>query len=108
MLSRWERQSLQEIEQHLQAEDPRLAVMLERAKSARTRRWLRRGYDAVVVLAVLLAGLCLALGEVGSGFAAGAVAVLVFHWRRRRFPLRRRWAWPSDTRPVPGSDESFP
>ncbi|MFC5993465.1 DUF3040 domain-containing protein [Pseudonocardia hispaniensis] len=108
MLSRWERQSLQEIEQHLQAEDPRLAVLLERAKSARAGRWLRRGYDAVVLFAVLLSGLCLALGQAGSGFAAGAVAVLVFSWRRRRFPVLRWWPWSPTTRPKQDSDEPFP
>lgn len=94
MLSEREQQALREIERAISTDDPRLASALRRTKLSTSAWWTRLAHDAVAALAVILAVLCVALGEVGPGFAAGLFAAVVIAIRRRRFPPRagrRRW-----------------
>lgn len=94
VLSEREQQALREIERAISADDPRLASALRRSRTSTSAWWMRLAHDAVAALAVLLAVLCIALGEVGPGFASGLFAVVVIVVRRRRFPpraIRRLW-----------------
>lgn len=95
VLSEREQQALREIERAISTDDPRLASALRRSRLSTSAWWTRLVHDAVAVFAALLAVLCVVLGEVGPGFAAGLFAAIVFTVRRRRFPPRTaRRLWP--------------
>lgn len=96
MLSEHERRALREIELTVASADPAFAALL----SPRSNRAIRRQrivYDVVAALSVVLAMVCIPLGQVGPGLVALVFAILVVSVRRRRFP---RLAPPhSPTRP---------
>jgi uncharacterized protein (TIGR03382 family) len=88
MLSERDRRTLHEMELHLLGEDPRLGTAMQ--QHARADRWARRGYDATIVVAGVLALTCLLLSGVGGGGAglvAAILAVVVWVLRRRRFSV---------------------
>ena len=94
MLSARERQVLWEIEQRLSSEDPGLAALLARDMSPRPPRLTRCAHDVTVVVAALLATLCMALSAPGAGLVAALFACAVFAIRRARFRTpgsHRRW-----------------
>jgi hypothetical protein len=94
VLSEREQQALREIEQAISADDPGLASALRRSRMSTSAWWTRLAHDAVAAVAVVLAVLCIALGEVGSGFAAGLCAGVDITLGRWRFPpraARRLW-----------------
>jgi hypothetical protein len=94
MLSARERQVLCEIEQRLSSEDPRLAALLARDMSPRPPGLTRCAHDVTVVVAALLATLCMALSAPGAGLVAALFACAVFAIRRARFRgpgSHRRW-----------------
>ncbi|GAA5173044.1 hypothetical protein GCM10023321_73820 [Pseudonocardia eucalypti] len=86
MLSERERQVLGEIERTVTASDPALASLLGASRPPRAFNWNRIAYDAVTVLAVLSAMLCIALGAFGAGMVATLFAMVVLSVRRLRFP----------------------
>jgi hypothetical protein len=90
-----EREALCEIEKRLSAEDPRLAAFMARDMSTSSFRTRKRIQDLILVLAALLATLCIALSEPAAGLAAGLFAGAVFairHLRGRTRGFRtRRW-----------------
>lgn len=86
MLSERERRVLREIEQHIAAGDPRLAEFMTRVGPS---CWVRRCYDAVIVVALVLAAACMALSEAGAGYGgvmATSFAALTCFIRCWRFP----------------------
>lgn len=85
MLSDWERRALGEIARHLTEEDPAFAAAMSPA-----RPLSRYTHDVIVVIAALLATVCLALTSVGPGLVAALFAATVFVVRRVRFPPRTR------------------
>ena len=88
MLSEWERQALQEIEQQICRETPWFEASMQRLLSDRAHNWARRGYDTIIMVAALSAVLCCALSSVGAGALATLLAAVTFSLRRRRFPPR--------------------
>lgn len=76
MLSERERRNLREIEQRLAEQDQRFAAAMSRPLTGRRSRWLRRAYDATIVLAGLLAVTCLTVTPTSTA-GAGMVAVLL-------------------------------
>jgi hypothetical protein len=84
MLSEHERRALREIEQIVAAHDPAFAAMLS-PRSNRAIRRMRLVYDLVAALAVVLALVCIPLGQVGSGLVALVFGGVVVGVRRRRF-----------------------
>lgn len=108
MLNERDRRTLNEIELHLAGEDPWLASVMQ--LPTRSERWLRRGYDATIVLASVLALTCLFLsgvGGAGAGVVAAILALAMFGLRRRRFSSARATASGPGDRPgldPPGRD----
>lgn len=95
MLSDGERQVLAYVEARLCADDPQLAVALLRMRPPGGPHWTRIGYDLVVIVAALEAGVCLLLYHTGSGPAgmlAAGFATFTAALRARRFALPRRRA----------------
>ncbi|MEN3301501.1 MAG: hypothetical protein V7633_3559 [Pseudonocardia sp.] len=91
MLSEREHRVLREIEHRVAETDPRFAASMRRSISARRRR-AALPYDAVVVVAVLSAVLCLELSVNGAAVVAAVLAVVMFFLRPRRRPARTdRW-----------------
>ncbi|MCE0765999.1 DUF3040 domain-containing protein [Pseudonocardia kujensis] len=74
MLSERELRVLREIEQHTAREDPRFATSMRRPLTA-WQSQLAACYDALSVVAVLTAVLCLLLGLLGAGLTAALLAV---------------------------------
>jgi hypothetical protein len=92
MLSEWERRALQEIEQQISEETPWFEASLQRLLSDRAHKWVRRGYDTIIMVGALSAVLCLALSLVGAGVLATLLAAVTLYLRRRRFPPQiGRW-----------------
>jgi hypothetical protein len=83
MLSNWERRALEDIARHLAEEDPAFAAAMSRAFPLS-----KHTHDVTVVIAALLATLCLALTAVGPGLVAALFAATVFLVRRVQFPVR--------------------
>lgn len=89
MLSRREGEALREIERRLSADNPGLDVFL---RTQRTDRWWRRArrvHNVLIVVSLVLALVCLALGQIGPGLASGGFAAGVFlvrDWRFAAFP----------------------
>ncbi len=93
MLNDAERRVLRDIEVEMSLGDPKLAAALASHGTERARNWTRFGHDLVMVVAALLAVICMALSGSGGapgGFAAMGFAVLVGALRLRRFPRGRR------------------
>jgi hypothetical protein len=88
MLSEWERQALQEIEQQISRETPWFEASMQRLLSDRAHKSARRGHDTIITVAALSAVLCFALSSVGAGVPATLLAAVTFYLRRRRFPPR--------------------
>ena len=87
MLSERERQALAEIECQFAQDAPQLAAVMGVAPDCAVR-WTRHCYSGVVIVAAVLAVVCLALyqdGSAGAGVVAACFAVLAFWQRRRRF-----------------------
>jgi hypothetical protein len=95
MLSDNERKALREIELRAASDDPAFAAMLS-PKSNRAVRRMRLAYDVVAAVAIVLALVCIPLGQVGPGLVALAFGALVIALRRRRFA---ELSPPSPTRP---------
>ncbi|HEY1972331.1 MAG TPA: DUF3040 domain-containing protein [Pseudonocardia sp.] len=85
MLSDDERRALRDIELTVSAEDPGFAALLS-PRTSRVIRRVRFAYDAVAGFSILLALVCLPLGQLSGGFEALLFAALVIALRRRRFP----------------------
>ena len=85
MLSEHERRALREIEQSVAAHDPAFAAMLS-PRSNRVIRRMRLAHDVVAGLAIVLALVCLPLGQIGAGLASLLFAGVVIALRRQRFP----------------------
>lgn len=97
-MSEREAHALRQIEQQLSSDDPKLVALMARKLPARP--WLVRRFvqNLIIVVAALLATLCIALGDVGAGLAAALFACVVLVLRRssRWNSVSRRWrAWPS-------------
>ena len=93
MLSEREAQALRRIEQQLSADDPELAVLMTRTLPLRPSRTRRLVHNLVIGVALVLALLCMALGDVGAGLLAASFAGVVLALRRswgRRWISRRR------------------
>ncbi|MDA3648500.1 DUF3040 domain-containing protein [Saccharopolyspora indica] len=87
MLPKDERRRLKEIENQLMGEDPKLARRLTETSSLR-RLWLQLSPRSLLVLvAAVLAVLCLFLGEGGGMFFSAVLAVLVFASRKYQIRL---------------------
>jgi hypothetical protein len=89
-----EREALCEIEKRLSAENPRLAAFMARDMSTSSFRARKRIQDIMLVVAALLATLCIALSEPAAGLVAGLFAGAVFAIRqcgRARGSRARRW-----------------
>jgi Protein of unknown function (DUF3040) len=99
MLSEPEQRRLHEIERILTATDPKLATLLG-ARPGGRRRVERILHDVVCVMSLLLGLLCLVLGQVSSGFASVAFAVLVIQTRRMRFPPNATARTPVEPHPI--------
>lgn len=89
MLSRREGEALREIERTLAADDPGLEVLLRTQRTDCWRRRARRLQNVLIVVSVVLALLCLALGQICAGLASGGFAAGVFFVRDWRFAARR-------------------
>jgi hypothetical protein len=91
MLSERERRALQEIEHRVAETDPRFAAAMRRPMPAREYR-AAHPYDAVIVVAVLSAVLCLELSVNGAAVVAAVLAAVTFFLRPRHRPARTgRW-----------------
>ena len=91
MLSEHDHRILEAIETDFARESPRLARLLREPR--RSQRWQRRGYDALLVCALVTSLLCLAFaasGLLGAAYLTAAAAVLVGLVRNARFPYRLR------------------
>lgn len=73
-----EKRALSEMAGRLAAEDPRWAATFTRGQ-----RRFPRLHTAFLVLCVVLAALCLVLGEVAAAFAVAAVIAGVLLWRKK-------------------------
>ncbi|MFC4948304.1 DUF3040 domain-containing protein [Pseudonocardia sp. GCM10023141] len=83
MLSEQDRRTLREIELQLER-DTTLATTMQR--QARAERWARRRHDLTVVVAGVLATVCLFLpGAAGAGLMAAVVGIVAYLVRRWRF-----------------------
>jgi hypothetical protein len=104
MLSDRERRVLQEVEQGIAADDPRLAARMRSWPGARRER----GFGGVVIAVLAVAAvLCVALQAVVPGLVAGIAAILLAarrHGRRRPDGrVARWWRWcTSDDGPTDG------
>jgi Protein of unknown function (DUF3040) len=85
MLSRREGEALREIERMLSADGPGLEVLLRTQRTDRWWRRVRRVHDLVIAISVLLAVLCLALGQIGAGLVSVVFAAAVVQLRYWRF-----------------------
>jgi hypothetical protein len=93
MLSEREQHVLNDIEQQISGEDPKLASAMQRLVAPRAARRFRRGHDVVVLVALLAAALCLVLSLPGPTAAAAGLAAAAFYLHpERSVPLigRRR------------------
>ena len=73
MLSERDRRALEAIELQLAVQDPDFAASMGSARPDRAGRWLRRGYDAFILLGAVTAALCFVLLLI----CAAVVALLV-------------------------------
>ena len=87
-LSEYEQRVLEQMEQQLTSDDPRLVNALQGGAPSQVRRWLLTGAGALLGLAVLVVGAVTSLPVVGVlGFVTMFVAVvLAFSPPRRRGP----------------------
>lgn len=87
-LSEYEQRVLEQMEQQLTSDDPRLVNALQGGAPSQVRRWLLAGAGALVGLAVLVIGAVTSLPIVGVlGFVTMFVAVvLALSPPRRRGP----------------------
>ena len=77
-LSEYEQRVLEQMEQQLTSDDPRLVNALQGGAPRRVRRWLLAGAGALVGLAVLVVGAVTSLPVVGVlGFVTMFVAVFL-------------------------------
>jgi hypothetical protein len=115
MLSERDSRILREIEQHLAAEDPGLAMTVQRQGRRQQRRehLTRAGYDATAAIAALLAIVCFVLpGAIAAGLTAATLAFAAFAVRRVRYSTRpipafavnlgNRWREHPDPGPLAG------
>lgn len=87
MLPKDERRRLKEIENQLTGDDPKLARRLSET-SAMRRLWLQLSPRTLLVLvAAVLAVLCLFLGEGGGMFFSAVVALIAFAFQKCQIRL---------------------
>ena len=84
MLNEHERRALREIELTVVSDDPALAALFN-PRSTRSFRWQRLAYDLVAAMSIVLALVCIPLGQIGPGVGVLVFAALVIALRRLRF-----------------------